>query len=196
MNADTFNALHPVGTLVFAYPGARPEDFPKATRLVTRTRSKASVLGGHTDVVWVDGHSACIALSHVDVVSEDEWKAAQTAEAVTEYGALPMPAGPTRLSDAELADYAGVDFTELMDADAAAVVARMRNRLIGEIQRQQAELDGARESALSEAVDWFENLANGEPEQGYRARVMRGAANDIRRLAAASVTQRTTEAAS
>ena len=93
MNADTFNALYEVGIPVFAYPGARPEDFPKATRLVTRTRSKATVLGGHTDVVWVDGHSACIALSHVDVVSEDEWKGAQTAEAVAECGALPVPAG-------------------------------------------------------------------------------------------------------
>ena len=70
MNADTFNSRYPVGTPVFAYPGARPEDFPNDRRLVTRTRSKASVLGGHTDVVWVDGHSACIALSHVDVVSE------------------------------------------------------------------------------------------------------------------------------
>ena len=140
MNADTFNALYEVGIPVFAYPGARPEDFPKATRLVTRTRSKATVLGGHTDVVWVDGHSACIALSHVDVVSEDEWKGAQTAEAVAECGALPVPAGLACPSDAELADYATVDFTELMDADAAAVVERMRDRLIGEIQRQQAEL--------------------------------------------------------
>ncbi|MEY9995804.1 CRP-like cAMP-binding protein [Streptomyces sp. V4I8] len=60
-------------------------------------------------------------------------------EAVAEYGALPMPAGPTALSDAELADYAALDFTELMDADAAAVVARMRDRLIGEIRRLRAE---------------------------------------------------------
>ena len=82
MNAETFNALYEVGAPVFAYPGARPEDFPKATRLVTRTRSKATVLGGHTDVVWVDGHSACIALSHVDVVTEDEWEAAKEADAL------------------------------------------------------------------------------------------------------------------
>lgn len=67
MNADQFNALYPIGTPVVAYPGCRPEDDSNDERLVTRTRSKAEVLGGHTDVVWVDGHSSCIALTHVDV---------------------------------------------------------------------------------------------------------------------------------
>lgn len=70
MNAEQFNALYPVGSPVIAYPGARPEDIPSATRLVTRTRSTAQVLGGHTDVVWVEGHGACIALTHVDPVAE------------------------------------------------------------------------------------------------------------------------------
>lgn len=81
---DEFNARYPVGTLVFAYPGARPEDDRNARRLVTRTRSQASVLSGHTDVVWVDGHSACIALSHVDVVAAGKWEAARLADAVAE----------------------------------------------------------------------------------------------------------------
>ncbi len=67
MNASEFNARYPVGTPVYAYPGCRPEDDPNDEQLVTQTRSKAEVLGGHTDVVWVHGHSACIALSHVDV---------------------------------------------------------------------------------------------------------------------------------
>ncbi|WP_406123102.1 hypothetical protein OHQ89_12790 [Streptomyces canus] len=67
MNAEQFNALHPVGTPVIAYPACRPEDCPNDKRLVTRTRSKAEVLGGHTDVVWVDGHDSCIALTHIDV---------------------------------------------------------------------------------------------------------------------------------
>ncbi|MFE5514501.1 hypothetical protein ACFQ9J_28600 [Streptomyces sp. NPDC056529] len=67
MTADEWNRLYPVGTPVTAYPGCRPEDDPHDERLVTRTRSKAEVLGGHTDVVWVDGHGACIALTHVDV---------------------------------------------------------------------------------------------------------------------------------
>lgn len=64
--ADRWNSLHPVGTPVYAYPGCRPEGDPKAEQLTTRTRSKASVLGGHTAVVWVEGHSACISLTHVD----------------------------------------------------------------------------------------------------------------------------------
>jgi hypothetical protein len=92
VNAEAFNSLHPVGTPVLAYPGVRPEDGPDE-RLVTRTRSKAEVLGGHTDVVWVDGHGAYIALTHVDVVPEAEWEAAKLADAVTEQGALPMPVG-------------------------------------------------------------------------------------------------------
>jgi hypothetical protein len=61
-------------------------------------------------------------------------------DAVADQGALPMPAGPAPLSDAELADYAALDFAELMDADAAAVVARMRDRLTGEIWRMQAQV--------------------------------------------------------
>jgi hypothetical protein len=64
---EEWNRLHPVGTPVIAYPGGRPEDFPNDPRIITSTRSKATVLGGHTAVVWVHGHSACIALSHVDV---------------------------------------------------------------------------------------------------------------------------------
>ncbi|MCX4601172.1 hypothetical protein OG402_11805 [Streptomyces anulatus] len=64
--AARWNSLYPVGSPVTAYPGCRPEDDPKDERLVTRTRSAASVLGGHTAVVWVEGHSACIKLTHVD----------------------------------------------------------------------------------------------------------------------------------
>lgn len=70
MNADQFNARYPVGTPVVAYPGCRPEDSLDAERLITRTRSKAETLGGHTPVVWVDGHGACISLTHVDPVVE------------------------------------------------------------------------------------------------------------------------------
>lgn len=67
MTADEFNRLYPVGTPVVAYPGCRPEDDPADERIVTTTRSRATVLGGHSDVVWVHGHGACIALTHVDV---------------------------------------------------------------------------------------------------------------------------------
>ncbi|MGW6531386.1 hypothetical protein [Streptomyces venezuelae] len=61
-----FNAAYPVGTPVIAYPGARPEDCADVTRIETTTRSRATVLGGHTAVVWVNGHGACIALTHID----------------------------------------------------------------------------------------------------------------------------------
>ena len=93
MNAETFNSLYPVGTPVLAYPDVRPEGRPDATRLVTRTRSVAQVLGGHTDVVWVDGYGSCIALTHVDVVSEDEWAKAQLADTVAE-----QPSGTSKSS--------------------------------------------------------------------------------------------------
>ncbi len=65
LTAAQWNSLHPVGTPVTAYPGARGEN-----PLTTRTRSKAWTLGGHTPVVLVDDRSGCIALTHVDVVPE------------------------------------------------------------------------------------------------------------------------------
>jgi hypothetical protein len=67
--AAEFNERYLVGTRVIAYPGCRPDPGaakPCCPGLDTRTRSRASVLGGHTAVVWVDGHGACIALTHVD----------------------------------------------------------------------------------------------------------------------------------
>lgn len=66
--ATRWNSRYPIGTPVAAYPGARPEDDLDCERLNTRTRSEAQVLGGHTVVVWVEGHSACIAITHVDPV--------------------------------------------------------------------------------------------------------------------------------
>ncbi|MGA4875933.1 hypothetical protein [Streptomyces lydicamycinicus] len=71
-SAARFNRQHPIGTPVVAYPGFRPEDDPTAERIETTTRSRATLLGGHTDVVWVHGHDACIALTHIDVVDTTE----------------------------------------------------------------------------------------------------------------------------
>ncbi|MER6191815.1 hypothetical protein [Streptomyces cyaneofuscatus] len=65
VTVDRWNAQYPVGTPVTAHPGFRPETDPKGTQLITRTRSAASVLSGHTAVVWVEGHSSCIKLTHV-----------------------------------------------------------------------------------------------------------------------------------
>ncbi|MFF9118356.1 hypothetical protein ACF09Y_22600 [Streptomyces massasporeus] len=97
MNADTFNSRYRIGTPVFAYPGARPEDCRNATRLVTRTRTIAQVSNCGTDVVWVEGEGSYISLTHVDPVSESVWQAAkqaeETAAAVAAQGAPPVPVG-------------------------------------------------------------------------------------------------------
>ena len=65
LTAAQWNALHPVGTAVTAYPGVRGED-----PLTTRTRSKAWTVGGHTPVVSVDGYAGGICLTHIDVIEE------------------------------------------------------------------------------------------------------------------------------
>ncbi|GHC38526.1 hypothetical protein GCM10010348_77350 [Streptomyces anthocyanicus] len=82
MNAEQFNARYPVGTLVFAYPGVRPED-GTGTRLVTRTRTDAQLSASGDPVVWVEGEGAYICLTHVDPVAEDVWEAARKAEKQT-----------------------------------------------------------------------------------------------------------------
>jgi hypothetical protein len=165
VNAEQWNALYPIGTPVLAYPGARPEDHGDVTRLVTRTRSAATVLGGHTDVVWVDGHSACIALSHVDPVTEEQFAEAhteETAAAVAAQGALPVPVGdqPQPLDDARLAEREDSLDTiratkdrplHFEERDALRLRAeRLYDReaaLLAEVERLKAELASAREDA-------------------------------------------------
>lgn len=56
----TWNALHPVGSPVFYWPALKKGEGLKST-----TRSMADVRGG-TPVVWVNFHSACIALTHIE----------------------------------------------------------------------------------------------------------------------------------
>lgn len=87
MTADEFNALHPVGTPVTAYPFVRPghpvtvkfreaaaagrrgaSELDPCKRLDTRTRSVAWSLGHGAPVVLVEGHSGGICLTHIDVV--------------------------------------------------------------------------------------------------------------------------------
>ncbi|MGW4043003.1 hypothetical protein [Streptomyces sp. NPDC004721] len=77
MNAEHWNERYPVGTPVLAYPGARPEDGANDETLITRTRTKAQAVSSGTDVVWVDGHGAYIALTHVDPVTEEQWEQAR-----------------------------------------------------------------------------------------------------------------------
>jgi len=62
---DAFNAAHPVGTVVRYWCGVR-EGAPSG---VGPTRSLAYVLSGHTAVVFIEGTSGCIALSHVEPVT-------------------------------------------------------------------------------------------------------------------------------
>lgn len=92
--AATWDKLFPVGTLVFAYPGARPEDIPSAPRLVTRTRTVAQMSASGDPVVWVDGEGSYICLTHVDPVSESVWQAAREAEQAVAVAAAPTePSG-------------------------------------------------------------------------------------------------------
>ena len=69
MTADEFNAAHPIGTPVLAFPGTRD-----GRALLTRTRTPAWRLGGHTDVVAVEGSAGgvdlTIALTHIEIVEE------------------------------------------------------------------------------------------------------------------------------
>jgi hypothetical protein len=63
--AVAWNAAHPVGTPVLAWPGTR-DDEP----LVTRTRTPAWTLGHGAAVVSVEGRSGGIALTHIQPVED------------------------------------------------------------------------------------------------------------------------------
>lgn len=58
---ERFNETTPAGSPVLYWPGARIGEGRPST-----TRSRAQLLSGHTPVVWVEGHSGCIALTHID----------------------------------------------------------------------------------------------------------------------------------
>ncbi|MFF8590038.1 hypothetical protein ACF061_01120 [Streptomyces sp. NPDC015220] len=152
MNAEQWNKLHPVGTLVFAYPGARPEDIPSARRLVTRTRTEAKTVGLDGDgVVWVEGEGSYISLTHVDPVPEDVWEEARAAEkqAEPEVQLAPDRLSPEREAEtrkhiAELIypTYGQRD-TERTLAIADAVMPAVRAALLAELAAVRAERDQA-----------------------------------------------------
>jgi hypothetical protein len=140
VNAETFNSLHPVGSLVFAYPGARPEGIPSTRRLVTRTRTKAQSVGLDRDgVVWVEGHGAYISLTHVDVITEAEWEAAKLADAVAAKGALPMPVRPV-LSDERLSEIKSLLRYETSISFHSARAKESMLLLVAEVERQRARI--------------------------------------------------------
>jgi len=61
---NAFNKKNPVGTQVHYWTGMR-----EGNGRISKTRTKASVLSGHTAVVWVEDHPACIALTHIEAVA-------------------------------------------------------------------------------------------------------------------------------
>ena len=54
-----WNANHPVGTKVEYFAVMHPH---RDSRGIYETRSEATILGGHTAVIWLDGKSGCVAL--------------------------------------------------------------------------------------------------------------------------------------
>lgn len=62
---ERFNERHPIGTAVRYWTGRR-----QGSGELTETRTPASVLGGHTPVIWVTGHAGCIALTHIEPARE------------------------------------------------------------------------------------------------------------------------------
>ncbi len=65
---DAWNAKHPIGTSVKYWRGARGR--AEAASEVGPMSSPAELLGGHTPVVWIEGCSGAIALSHVEAIDE------------------------------------------------------------------------------------------------------------------------------
>lgn len=72
---DDWNEHHPVGTQVRYWKGVREGD-----GRISRTRSRAQVLSGHTAVVWVEAEAGCIALSHVEETPSHVEETPGTAE--------------------------------------------------------------------------------------------------------------------
>jgi hypothetical protein len=153
MNADDFNSLYPVGTLVFAYPGFRPEDASDARRLVTRTRTAAQVSASGDPVVWVEGEGSYICLTHVDPVSESVWLAAKEAEKAPAEPALSAPVGdqPQSLDDTRLAEIRSLDLLSMMSDRVAPVISGHLAALLAEVERLRAERHTTNE-ALDDAV--------------------------------------------
>ena len=56
---DSFNARVSVGDAI-----EYSEVIGLGTPVVYRTRTEASILSGHTAVVWLEGKSGCVCISH------------------------------------------------------------------------------------------------------------------------------------
>jgi len=62
--AHKWNKTFPVGTRCRYWTGVR-----SGIGKLSRTRTEAQVVGGHA-VVWIEGQTGCIALSHVEPLPE------------------------------------------------------------------------------------------------------------------------------
>ena len=71
---DEWNATNPVGSTVMVKLDG--EDEP----VETTTQTKASVLSGHTPVIWLNGVSGCYKLTHVRAASTEAEKTAAADE--------------------------------------------------------------------------------------------------------------------
>jgi hypothetical protein len=60
--ASKFNERFPIGTTVRYWTGVRGQGLGK----ISKTRTEAQVIGGHTAVVWLEDQTGCVALSHVE----------------------------------------------------------------------------------------------------------------------------------
>src|SRR5688572_23017360 len=65
--AAKWNARYPVGTCVRYYPAKGSPEFKEVV-----TTTPASVLGGHSAVVWVTGITGCVFLDNCEPWIEDE----------------------------------------------------------------------------------------------------------------------------
>lgn len=166
MNAAEFNARYPVGTLVFAYPGCRPED-GAGTRLVTRTRTEAQLSASGGPVVWVEGEGSYICLTHVDPVAEDVWEAARKAETAAQ------PPKPTSLPKTAREKVAGLLWWSVPSGTDEEAKART-NQLLDELT---AEVRAERDTQF---VAWLLKKAREYPTNPAR---QENAADAIARLA-------------
>jgi hypothetical protein len=91
---DAFNAIHPVGTPVRYWKGVR-----EGEGRISRTRTPAQMLGGHTAIVWLEGVSGGIALTHVEPLPAD-----------TPVPPRPVPTTADRMRHATNPDRAGADW--------------------------------------------------------------------------------------
>lgn len=64
---EDWNQKYPLGTPVRYWTGVREGEGKEG-----KTRTEASLLSGHSAVVWVTGQPGCISLSHVEPIEETD----------------------------------------------------------------------------------------------------------------------------